>query len=237
VADLHDARGAVTLPGFYDDVLPTPAAVADSIAALPFDDEHFRTTANGAALHGESGASTLERIWVRPTAEVTGIGAGYLGEGIKTIVPAHATVKFTFRLVPDQMPDSIAVAFREWIAVRIPEGVECVVTPMGAVAPALTPIDHPAVAAASRAIERVWGVAPVFTREGGSGPEEALGRVLDGPVVFVGVGLPDDSIHAPNERIVLDQFWKGVLAIGELWFELAGVGMPIPHPVSTQGEQ
>ena len=94
------------------------------------------------------------------------------------------------------------------------------VTPEGAVAPALTPVDHPAVGALTRAIERVWGTPPLFTREGGSGPEEALGRVLDAPVLFLGVGLPGDRIHAPNERMVMSQFWKGLLAAGELWREL-----------------
>ncbi|MBK5289108.1 MAG: dipeptidase [Acidimicrobiia bacterium] len=237
VAALHDEHRAVTLPRFYDDVLPIPTTVRDSMAALPFDPDRFRATANGAALIGEAGASTLERIWVRPTAEVTGISAGYAGVGMKTIVPATATVKFTFRLVPDQDPERIAVAFHEWLAARLPDGVEVEVTPMGAVAPALTPLDHPAVAAAATSIERVWGVAPRYTREGGSGPEEALGRVLDAPVVFLGVGLPDDQIHAPNERIVLDQFWKGLLAVAELWFELAAVGTSIPRVGPVEGDQ
>jgi acetylornithine deacetylase/succinyl-diaminopimelate desuccinylase-like protein len=88
------------------------------------------------------------------------------------------------------------------------------------VAPALTPVDHPAVAALARTIEKVWGKPPLFTREGGSGPEEALGRVLAAPVLFLGVGLPDDRIHAPNERMVMDQFWKGLVAAGELLIEL-----------------
>ncbi len=237
VAALHDSRGAVTLPGFYDDVLPISEAVNASIDALPFDAAEFRETAKGAAPAGEEGFSTLERIWVRPTGEVTGMAAGYTGAGMKTIVPAAATVKFTFRLVPDQHPDAVAVAFHTWLDAHVPAGVEVTVVPMGAIAPALTPLDHPAVAATSRAIERVWGVAPRFTREGGSGPEEALGRVLDAPVVFLGVGLPDDSIHAPNERIVLDQFWKGLLAVGELWFELAAVGDKIRRSVPREGEQ
>jgi acetylornithine deacetylase/succinyl-diaminopimelate desuccinylase-like protein len=96
------------------------------------------------------------------------------------------------------------------------------------VAAALTPVDHPYVAALCRSIERVWGTAPLFTREGGSGPEEALGRVLAAPVLFLGAGLQDDRIHAPNERMVMDQFWKGLLAAGELWHELAAVGRVQP---------
>jgi acetylornithine deacetylase/succinyl-diaminopimelate desuccinylase-like protein len=88
------------------------------------------------------------------------------------------------------------------------------------VAPALTPVDHPAMGALVRAIERVWGTAPLFTRSGGSGPEEALGRVLGAPLLFLGIALPDDRYHAPNERMVMDQFWKGLLAAGELLAEL-----------------
>ena len=115
----------------------------------------------------------------------------------------------------------MTAAFHRWLEDRIPDGVERTVTPEGGVAPALTPVDHPAVGALCRAIETVWGQAPLFTREGGSGPEESLGRVLDAPVLFLGVGLPGDRLHAPNERMVMDQFWKGLLAAGELWHELA----------------
>ena len=106
---------------------------------------------------------------------------------------------------------------------EVPSGVEVTVVREGAVAPALTPTAHPAVGALGRVIERVWGRPPLFTREGGSGPEEALGRVLHAPVLYLGVGLPGDRIHAPNERMVMDQFWKGLLAAGELWPELAAV--------------
>ncbi len=236
-AALHDATGAVTIPGFYDEVLAVTDDVRAAIDALPFDADEFSATAHGAPVAGESGFSTLERIWVRPTAEVTGIASGYAGAGVKTIVPAAATLKVTFRLVPEQDPERVAEQFRTWLEARRPDGVAMTVTPMGAVAPALTPTDHPAVLAASRAIERVWGAPARFTREGGSGPEEALGRVLGAPVVFLGVGLPDDQIHAPNERIVLDQLWKGVLAVGELWFELAAVGSTIPRSVPPGGEQ
>jgi acetylornithine deacetylase/succinyl-diaminopimelate desuccinylase-like protein len=220
VAALHDDQGRVTLPGFYDDVRPLTTAEAASFARLPFAAARWMEDAGVRALEGESGRSTLERTWSRPTCDVVGIGAGYTGEGIKTIVPARGSCKVTFRLVPDQRPERIAAAFGAWLATRLPEAVEVTVRPAGAVAPALTPVDHPAVAALTRAIARVWGTEPLFTREGGSGPEEALGRVLDAPVLFLGVGLPGDRIHAPNERMVMSQFWKGLLAAGELWHEL-----------------
>ncbi|MGH9058050.1 MAG: dipeptidase [Acidimicrobiales bacterium] len=220
-SDLHDAQGRVTLPGFYDQVRALSEAEQASLDAQPFDEESFRASAGGVAtLPGEVGYSPLERIGVRPTAEIVGIHGGYGGPGIKTIVPATAGFKVAFRLVPDQQPAEATAAFHTWLADRVPDGVEVTVTPEGGVAPALTPVDHPAMGALSRAIERVWGTAPLFTREGGSGPEEALGRVIDAPVLFLGVGLPDDRIHAPNERMVMDQFWRGLLAAGELLIEL-----------------
>ncbi|HLI23331.1 MAG TPA: hypothetical protein VKU91_00125, partial [Acidimicrobiales bacterium] len=133
---------------------------------------------------------------------------------------ATAGFKVAMRLVPDQRPDEIAQAFAAWIHHVVPDGVSVTLTPEGAVAPAVTPVDHPATGALSRVIERVWGRPPLYTREGGSGPEEALGRVLEAPVLYLGVSLPDDRFHAPNERIVMSQFWKGLLAAGELLVEL-----------------
>ncbi len=221
VAALHDDGGRVTIPGFYDAVRTLSPAEQESLDAQPFDETEFRTQGGSVAfLEGEVGYAPLERIGVRPTAEIVGIHSGYGGPGIKTIVPATAGFKVAMRLVPDQKPETIAAGFRTWLASAIPEGIEVTVTPEGSMAPALTSLDHPAVGALSRAIERVWGTAPLFTREGGSGPEEALGRVLEAPVLFLGVGLPDDRIHAPNERMVMDQFWKGLLSAGELLVEL-----------------
>ncbi|MGH9226617.1 MAG: dipeptidase [Acidimicrobiales bacterium] len=222
VAALHDDDGRVAIPGFYDDVLALTAGEEASLAAIPVDEEAWRRMAGVQRLYGESGRSLLERIWTRPTCDVVGIDVGYQGDGIKTVVPAKGGFKVTFRLVPDQRPERVAGQFERWLETMVPEGVDVDVTPQGGVAPALTPVDHPAVGALCRAIEGVWGKAPLFTRIGGSGPEEALGRVLDAPVLYLGVALPDDRFHAPNERMVMDQFWKGLLAAGELWHELAG---------------
>jgi acetylornithine deacetylase/succinyl-diaminopimelate desuccinylase-like protein len=223
VASLHDSDGRVTLPGFYDEVRPLTDGEQASFAKLPFRDADWMAEAGVRRLEGEAGRSTLERVWSRPTCDVVGIGVGYTGDGIKTIVPARGGFKVTFRLVPDQHPEKIAGSFRSWLAGMLPEGIDALVTPAGAVAPALTPTDHPAVGALTRAIARVWRTPPLFTREGGSGPEEALGRVLDAPVLFLGVGLPGDRIHAPNERMMMGQFWKGLLAAGELWRELGAM--------------
>jgi len=221
VADLHDDDRRVTIPGFYDDVRPLSAAEEESLGRIPVDEDEWRRMAGVGHLTGEAGRSVLERIWTRPTCDVVGIEAGYTGDGIKTVVPARGSFKVTFRLVPDQRPQQVAESFSAWLRDRVPADVEVDVRPEGAVAPALTPVDHPAMGALCRAVERVWGTAPLFTRIGGSGPEEALARVLDAPVLYLGVAYPDDRFHAPNERMVMDQFWKGLLAAGELWRELA----------------
>ena len=224
-AALHDDTGRVTLPGFYDRVRVLSPVEQASLEAQPFDEAEFRAAAGGVPfLDGEQGYSPLERIGVRPTAEVVGIHGGYGGPGIKTIVPATAGFKVAFRLVPDQRPEEVAPAFDRWLAERVPQGIDVTVTPEGGVAPALTPVDHPSMAALTRTIEHVWGRPPLYTREGGSGPEEALGRVLQAPVLFLGVGLPGDRIHAPNERMVMDQFWKGLQAAGQLLCELGRDG-------------
>jgi acetylornithine deacetylase/succinyl-diaminopimelate desuccinylase-like protein len=146
--------------------------------------------------------------------------AGYGGPDIKTIVPATANFKVAFRLVPDQRPERVTEGFRQWLAAHVPEGVQVEATPCGAVSPLMTPVDHPAVRILCTAIERVWGTKPLFSRGGGSGPEEALGRVLGAPLVFLGVALPDDNFHAPNESLDLRQLWRGVLAAGELLLDL-----------------
>jgi acetylornithine deacetylase/succinyl-diaminopimelate desuccinylase-like protein len=226
-AQLHDADGRVNVPGFYDRVRTLAPRELRSLASVPFDEATFKRQAGVAYLQGEAGHSTLERIGTRPTAELVGISSGYQGEGIKTIVPAWANLKLTFRLVPDQTPVEISGLVESWIRDHVPAGTDLTVTSEGnGVAPALTPVEHPAIGALSRAISKVWAKEPLFTREGGSGPEEALGRVLRAPILFLGVGLPDDRIHAPNERMVMDQFWKGLLAAGELLQELGGLGRP-----------
>ena len=226
VAKLHTADGRVTIPGFYDDVRPLTEAERTSIEQLPFDEAAFKATAGVQRLHGEIGRTTLERIWTRPTCEVTGITSGYGGVGIKTIVPATANAKVTFRLVADQDPEKVSVAFEQWLADEIPIGIEWTVERLGGVAPSLTPVDHPAVGALSRAMAKVWGTEPLLTREGGSGPEEALGRILDAPVLYLGIALAGDRFHAPNERMLIDQFEKGLLCAGELWHELAAALRP-----------
>jgi len=224
VAALHDDHGRVTLPGFYDTVVAPTDAERALLSAVPFDEAGFGRDAAGAPLAGEEGFSTRDRIWTRPTCDVTGLTSGYAGEGAKTIVPSEARMKVTFRLVPDQDPADVTEQFEAWLSDRVPGGVDVECHREGdGVRPVVTAWDHPALRAAARVVGRVWGHDAVPTREGGSGPEEALARVLSAPLVFLGVGLPDDRIHAPDEKLSWEQFERGLLAVGELWFELAAL--------------
>lgn len=223
VAALHDRSGRVALPGFYDAVKPLSPAERAAFAALPLDESAWAAAASVGCLDGEAGVPLLDRLWARPTCDVTGLHSGYGGDGVKTIVPAAARVKVTFRLVPDQSPAEVVDAFEVWAKDLVPAGVELDIHRDAAIGPAVTPTGHPAVAALARSISRVWGAEPLFTRSGGSGPEEALGRVLGAPVLHLGIGLTSDRIHAPNEGVDLVQVERGVLAAGELWRELAAL--------------
>jgi acetylornithine deacetylase/succinyl-diaminopimelate desuccinylase-like protein len=223
LAGLHDRDGRVTLPGFYDKVLPVSAAERDMFARLPFDQQAWLDEAgHSRAAAGEAGFSTLERIWARPTAEINGMWGGHTGPGGKTIIPSQAHAKLSFRLVAHQEPADVAAALREYVARRTPPGIEAVVTVPGpGVRPSFSPADSPAVQAAKRAMERAFGSEVLFTREGGSGPEADLAAILGAPLVFLAVGLDSDRIHAPNEKVEMSLLLKGAEAAAYLWDELA----------------
>jgi acetylornithine deacetylase/succinyl-diaminopimelate desuccinylase-like protein len=221
LAALHDGSGQVAIPGFYDRVAPLTDAERELFAKLPFDEGEFLRTATSRAISGEAGYSTLERIWARPTCEVNGFWGGYTGPGQKTIIPAEAHAKVSFRLVPDQDPDDVERLMRDFVEAHRPTGLSVEVAFFGGVRPCRTPLDCPELGAVRRAMQRAFGAEILITREGGSGPEADLGEVLAAPVVFLGVGLPDDRIHAPNERVVFPLLLKGAEAAAYLWEELA----------------
>jgi acetylornithine deacetylase/succinyl-diaminopimelate desuccinylase-like protein len=223
LAGLHDDSGRVTLPGFYDRVVALTDRERELMARLPVDESGFLRTAASRATTGEAGFTTLERIGARPTCEVNGLWGGYTGPGQKTIIPTDAHAKVSFRLVADQEPAEVEAAMRAYVDRAVPPGIDAHVEFFGGgVRPCLTPIDHPAVQAATRAMHKAFGKEILYTREGGSGPEADLADILGAPVVFVGVGLPDDRIHAPNERVVLPMLLTGAEAVAHLWDELAG---------------
>ena len=223
LAGLHDDEGRVTLPGFYDAVLPLTDAERALFARLPFEEKAWLADAGGGQVAaGEAGYTTLERVWARPTAEVNGMWGGHTGPGAKTIVPSQAHAKVSFRLVANQEPADIAVALREYVAARTPPGIEATVRFGGpGVRPAFSPLHSPGVQAAKRAMERAFGREVLFTREGGSGPEADLADILAAPLVFLAVGLDDDRIHAPNEKVEMALLLRGAEAVAYLWEDLA----------------
>jgi acetylornithine deacetylase/succinyl-diaminopimelate desuccinylase-like protein len=219
VAALHDESGRVRIPGFYDDVREPTEAERAAFAKLPFDEAAWLAGPAGGsrAATGEAGWSTLERIWVRPTAEVNGIAGGYQGPGSKTIVPREAVAKLSFRLVPDQVPAKIAAAVRDFVAAHTPEGIEADVRVAEGVPPCRSDVDHPATVAVLDAMGAAFGTEVLFSREGGSGPEAIIQSELGVPLTFLGVGLPGDRIHAPNERVAIDLLHTGAEATAVLW--------------------
>ena len=222
LAGLHDEQGRVTLPRFYDRVLPLSATERDLLARLPFDEKQWLAEAGqSGAAYGEQGFSTLERIWARPTAEVNGMWGGHTGPGSKTIIPRAAHAKVSFRLVADQDPADVGEAFREYVAASTPDGLAAAVTVHPGVRPCHSPITSPAVLAGRRAMQRAFGREVLFTKEGGSGPEADLAEILAAPLVFVAVGLDSDQIHAPNESVDLFLLLRGAEAAAYLWDELA----------------
>jgi acetylornithine deacetylase/succinyl-diaminopimelate desuccinylase-like protein len=225
-AALHDDQGRVQIPGFYDDVLELGEREQQLLAKVPFDEQEFLTTSKSRALAGEAGYSTLERLGARPTAEVNGIGGGYQGVGSKTIVPSDALLKISFRLVANQDPRKILAAVEQFVADHTPAGIEHRITWGGpGVEACLVDIESAAFGALARAIGRAFDTDLVLpTREGGSGPEALLQQLIGAPMVFLGVGLPDDQIHAPNEKVSLSMLFRGAEAAAHLWDEFATLG-------------
>ena len=222
LARLHDADGRITIDGFYDRVVDLTDDERALFHKLPFDESAWLANARSATPYGEMGFSTLERVWARPTAEVNGIWGGYTGAGHKTIVPSEAHAKLSFRLVLGQEPRDVQSKVEAWLGRTVPEGVEWSMHWYGpGVRPCLTPLDHPALASVTRSMEAAFGTEVRYTREGGSGPEADLQDVLAAPVVFLGVSLPDDGWHAPNEKAEIPMLLKGAEAAAHLWDDLA----------------
>jgi acetylornithine deacetylase/succinyl-diaminopimelate desuccinylase-like protein len=229
LAQLHDGNRHVTLPGFYDGIVELTDVERQLFADLPFDEAAWLRTAKSPAAVGEAGFTTLERVWARPTAEINGVWGGHTGPGAKTIVPSEAHAKLSFRLVAGQDPAQVRKALEVWLAERMPEWIEYELSfESDGVRPCLTPLDHPALQSVTRALGRAFAQDPdgeprriLYTREGGSGPEADLQEVLAAPVVFLGVSLPEDGWHAPNEKVDIAGLLKGAEAAAYLWEDLA----------------
>jgi acetylornithine deacetylase/succinyl-diaminopimelate desuccinylase-like protein len=222
LAQMKDRGGRVKIPGFYDTVRPLRDEERAEFKKLPFNETKYRKDLGVPRLFGESGYSTLERTWGRPTFEVNGLLSGFTGEGAKTVIPALAMAKVSMRLVPDQEPDKIAELFEAYVKKVSPKTVELKVTRMHGGKAWMTDFDNRFVQAAGRAIEKGFGQRPVFNREGGSIPVVAtFQEILGLPAVLFGVGLPDENAHAPNEKLDLANFHGGVIASAYLYDEVA----------------
>jgi acetylornithine deacetylase/succinyl-diaminopimelate desuccinylase-like protein len=222
LASLKDPAGRVAVAGFYDGVRELTAAERADYAQLPFDAAREAAALGVPELTGESGFAPLERMWRRPTLEINGMYGGYQGPGGKTIVPSFARAKISARLVPAQEPEHVKRVVTEHLRRAAPSGVRVEIEAHGDVRAVETSRDHPAVAAAARAMERGFGKPPVFIGTGGTiGPVSSFDRILGLPQVLIGVGLPDDAIHAPNEKFDLGQFYGGIETMAYLYDELA----------------
>ena len=223
IADLHDAQGRVTLPGFYDGVDELPEEIARQWQALPFDERAFLGAVGLSEPAGEKGRSVLEMIWSRPTCDVNGILGGYTATGSKTVLPAQAGAKFSFRLVGRQNPEAVLDAFRSFVRARLPADCRAEFIRHGA-SPALTlPVASEALNRARRALQQEWDVEPVLGGSGGSIPIVGdFKRDLGMDALMIGFGLDDDRIHSPNEKYELSSFHKGARSWARILAALAG---------------
>jgi len=217
IAALKDERGRIRIPGFYDDVRPLSDEERALLAQIPFDEAEFRARAGIRQTWGEEGYTVLEQITARPTLDVNGIWGGFAGEGAKTIIPARAGAKISMRLVPDQQPERIAQLFADYVKTIAPPEVQVEVRYLTGIEAAIVDPNIPEMAAAVEAYTKAWGRPPLFTRTGGTIPVVSMiTRTLGIPAILMGFGLPDDRLHAPNEKFALDNFYRGIEA--SIWF-------------------
>ncbi|WP_181708451.1 dipeptidase [Chthonobacter rhizosphaerae] len=223
LAGLHDDAGRVTLPGFYDGVPEIPDDIRRNWDGLGFDGDAFLASVGLTAPAGEAGRTVLEKIWARPTAEVNGISGGYAGDGFKTVLPAKASAKVSFRLVGDQDPVAIRAAFRAYVTERLPAGARVEFHPHGGSPAIRLSFDNPALAKGAAALQAEWGKPTAIIGGGGSIPVVGLFKSLLGmDSLMVGFGLSDDRIHSPNEKYDVTSYHKGIRSWARIIDALAG---------------
>ncbi len=225
IGAMKDETERVTIPHFYDRVRDLTDRERREFASLPFDEETYKKDLGVLGLAGERRYTPLERLWARPTFEVHGLLSGFTAEGAKTVIPSQAMAKISMRLVPDQQPEEIGDFLQSYISHLEPPSVQVRVTRLHGGRPWLAALDHPALVAAARAVERGFGKRPVFQREGGTIPVvPVFAELLDVPSVLMGIGLPDENAHAPNERLNLDNFYSGINSSAYFLEEFRGSG-------------
>ena len=218
LSQVVDANGRITIPHFYDDVLPIPQEEREMIAQIPFSQEQYNAAIDVDEVFGEEGYSTLERNSCRPSFDVCGIWGGYTGEGSKTVLPSKAYAKVSCRLVANQDHEKISRAFVDYMQAIAPAGVRVAVTPMHGGQGYVCPIDIPAYKAAEKGFEVAFGKRPLAARRGGSIPIiAAFEQILGCKTILMGFGLEKNAIHSPNESMDLEVWEKGVVAVTEFY--------------------
>ena len=211
IAGMHDEQGHITLPGYYDSVRPLDAEERDELGRLPTDEAFYLKQTGAPALDGEAGYTPVERVGARPTLEVNGLLSGFTGEGSKTVLPARAMAKISMRLVPDQDPEEVHQQLLRYLEEKSPGTIRWELIKMAGGPASITDRHLPAVQSLEKALEAVWGKPASFRREGGSVPVVAqMANILGVDSVLTGFGLPDDNLHAPNEKIHVPTFYKGI---------------------------
>lgn len=226
LGQLWDGHGRVTIPGFYDDVRPLTPEERAGWKKLPFDAAEAlkKIGLPPEADRGEEGFTALEREWARPTAEINGLCGGYTGPGAKTVIPAFASAKVSFRLVADQKPAAIRDAFFEWCRRHTPAGCRWEFIDHSGGDPATVRTDSHYLAAASAAVEKATGTRPVLIKSGGSIPVAGMLKAICGlDTIFMGFGLDDDRVHSPNEKFELECYRMGARSHVLLIDALAGL--------------
>ena len=222
LAALHDAEGCVTVPGFYEQVRVLTPDERAALARVPYGETELLAESGAKGAWGEQGYTVTERVGARPTLEINGMWGGFTGDGFKTVIPYEAHAKVSCRLVPDQDPAVITTLIEQHMQKLAAPTMDVKLHVYHGAPPFLAPFDGEAVQAAARAYARTFGVEPVYMREGGSIP---IGTVfqqeLGAPVVFMGFGLADDNLHAPNEKMHMPNFYRGIETVIAFFEELA----------------
>ena len=222
IAKMHDDKGRITLPGFYDSVRPISEQERADFARLPNDDAHYLTETGVPALWGEEGYLSAERTGARPTLEVNGLLSGWTGPGSKTVLPAKAMAKISCRLVPDQHDSDVEKQLVRFMEQNAPKTVRWEVKKLTGSPWAIADLNNPGVKAMNDAMEAAWGVRPFYRREGGSiGAVAMLQQICGVESVLVGMGLPSDNVHSPNEHMHLPTWYKGIDAFIHFFYNLA----------------